>query len=378
MAWFKVDDNFLMHPKTAMLSNDATALWLRAGSWSGQQRTDGFVPRVMLPMFRSTEAAVDELVTVGLWEPESLDGVDGYRFHDWADYQPMSDEDELRRKRSDAGRKGMERRWGKRRRESGETSGDDADNACYSKPVTTDNTSITNHNNIPLLSDNDGDGDPDDSDHGGESGADEGGTHAEDAQNAQERPKTGKSITKNNKPITTDNTCYNKPIANDDACYSKPVTNHNPVPVPVPDISNKPISRARAREGDDLDPARPDFDALIDRVAAFWPANRFDGRKSRVRLDLEAEWPRIARAAGDGRDPAGFLLDRARAYVLAVEPRYVKTFSRWIGGEEYATDWQPDQHRAGPAKSRAQANAEYNRDYIARLAAMEAAEGGTQ
>ena len=81
MAWFKVDDNFLMHPKTAMLSNDATALWLRAGSWSGQQRTDGFVPRVMLPMFRSTEAAVDELVTVGLWEPESLDGVDGYRFH---------------------------------------------------------------------------------------------------------------------------------------------------------------------------------------------------------------------------------------------------------------------------------------------------------
>ena len=290
MAWFKVDDNFLMHPKTAMLSNDATALWLRAGSWSGQQRTDGFVPRVMLPMFRSTEAAVDELVTVGLWEPESLDGVDGYRFHDWADYQPMSDEDELRRKRSEAGRKGMERRWGKRRRESGETSGDDADNACYSKPV----------------------------------------------------------------------------------------TNHNPVPVPVPDISNKPISRARAREGDDPDTGRPDFDALIDRVAAFWPANRFDGRKSRVRLDLEAEWPRIARAAGRERDPEEFLIGRARSYTLAVEPRYVKTFSRWIGGEEYATDWQPDQHRAGPAKSRAQANAEYNRDYIARLAAMEAVEGGTQ
>ena len=29
MAWFKVDDNFLMHPKTAMLSNDATAFVFR-------------------------------------------------------------------------------------------------------------------------------------------------------------------------------------------------------------------------------------------------------------------------------------------------------------------------------------------------------------
>ena len=364
MAWFKVDDNFLMHPKTAMLSNDATALWLRAGSWSGQQRTDGFVPRFILPMFRSTEAAVDELVTVGLWEPASLDGVDGYRFHDWADYQPLADEeDELRRKRSEAGRKGMERRWGKRR-ESEATSGDDTDNKCYSKPV-------TNHNNIPASSNGDGDDATDVPDRESVVGSDDGETSDGDADTAPEPSSDGESVSKHGKPVSADNTV-------DNTCYSKPVTNHNPVPVPVPDISNKPISRARAREGDDHDIERPDFDALIDRVAAFWPANRFDGRKSRVRLDLEAEWPRIARVAGRGRDPEEFLIGRAQAYTLAVEPRYVKTFSRWIGGEEYATDWQPDQHRVGPAKSRAQANAEYNRDYIARLAAMEAVEGGTQ
>ena len=108
--WFKVDDSFFSNPKTAMLSDGATALWLRAGSWSAQQLTDGFIPARMLPMFRGSDDSVTELCDAGLWERD--EERDGYRFHDWSDYQPDGEEvDVLRRKRSEAGKRGANRRW---------------------------------------------------------------------------------------------------------------------------------------------------------------------------------------------------------------------------------------------------------------------------
>ena len=108
--WFKVDDSFYSNPKTAMLSDGATALWLRSGSWSAQQLTDGFIPSRMVPMFRGSDDSVRELCDVGLWERD--EERDGYRFHDWSDYQPDGEEvDALRRKRSEAGKRGADRRW---------------------------------------------------------------------------------------------------------------------------------------------------------------------------------------------------------------------------------------------------------------------------
>lgn len=108
--WFKVDDSFFSNQKTAMLSDGATALWLRAGSWSAQQLTDGFIPTRMLPMFRGSDDSVQELCDAGLWERDGER--DGYLFHDWSDYQPDGEEvDALRRKRSEAGKRGANRRW---------------------------------------------------------------------------------------------------------------------------------------------------------------------------------------------------------------------------------------------------------------------------
>lgn len=88
--WFKVDDGFCMNPKTAMLSNDATALWLRSGTWAAQQLTKGRVPANMIPMFRCSDDSVQELCDAGLWEYDA--DKDEYVFHDWADYQPDGDE----------------------------------------------------------------------------------------------------------------------------------------------------------------------------------------------------------------------------------------------------------------------------------------------
>lgn len=84
MPWFKVDDGFWAHPKCVATPPIALALWVRAGSWSAQQLTDGNVPTVVLAMLGGTSKLAAALVNAGLWETTS----EGWRFHDWHTYQP--------------------------------------------------------------------------------------------------------------------------------------------------------------------------------------------------------------------------------------------------------------------------------------------------
>jgi hypothetical protein len=83
MPWFKVDDTFAMHPKVLMAGNSAVGLWVRAGSWSMQQLTDGRVPTLIARQFGSP-ADAKRLVDTGLW----VEVDDGYEFHQWAERQP--------------------------------------------------------------------------------------------------------------------------------------------------------------------------------------------------------------------------------------------------------------------------------------------------
>lgn len=150
--WFKVDDSFFSNPKTAMLSDGATALWLRSGSWSAQQLTGGFVPARMVPMFRGSDDSVRELCDVGLWERD--DERDGYWFHDWSDYQPDGEEvDSLRRKRSEAGKRGADRRWKRKTVDENGKNGK-TDGKCHGKPMAnawqTDGKSMANSCPVPV------------------------------------------------------------------------------------------------------------------------------------------------------------------------------------------------------------------------------------
>ena len=109
MTWFKVDDGFWCNPKTLMLSNDALALWLRAGTWASQQLTDGQIPARALALFRASDVEADELVSAGMWVPTEA----GYEFHHWSEYQPSAEAEKAKRAaRAEAGRKGAEARWG--------------------------------------------------------------------------------------------------------------------------------------------------------------------------------------------------------------------------------------------------------------------------
>ena len=85
MVWFRIDDSFWSHPKVLGLSTDAVALWVRAGSYSAQQLTDGLIAPHALRMLGDRDAAV-ELTNAGLWE--TVPAAAGWQFHDWADYQP--------------------------------------------------------------------------------------------------------------------------------------------------------------------------------------------------------------------------------------------------------------------------------------------------
>lgn len=112
-------------------------------------------------------------------------------------------------------------------------------------------------------------------------------------------------------------------------------------------------------------PSKPDFDGLLDSLERIYPTNRFDGKTSQARMQLEVEWPKIVRAAGEA-DPREFLEAKTRAYVGATEERFVKTFSRFIGGELYARNWEkpkpetPRARQVQPVKSRSQQNLEAN------------------
>lgn len=127
MSWVRIDDGFEDHPKVDPLTDAAHRLWVRAACWCkkpSNEHTLGFVPRGMLRTIAknsATQAKLEKLAQelvdataggifeVGLWEP--VEG--GWRFHDWAKYQPKDDEERIKERRSEAGRKGAAARWGR-------------------------------------------------------------------------------------------------------------------------------------------------------------------------------------------------------------------------------------------------------------------------
>ena len=84
MVWFKVDDKLHDHPKAWKAGVNALGLWTLAGSWCGDNLTDGFVPDYVAARWdKAYKRLAARLVDAGLWEPVTRDGVTGWQFHDW-------------------------------------------------------------------------------------------------------------------------------------------------------------------------------------------------------------------------------------------------------------------------------------------------------
>lgn len=107
MPWFRVDGGFAFHRKVVLAGNAAVGLWTRAGSWSAEEGTGGWIPDEMV-LALGTKAQAHRLVDASLWR--RVDG--GYEFHDWDDRNPNAGEAKTaKRKRSVGGRLGNHRKW---------------------------------------------------------------------------------------------------------------------------------------------------------------------------------------------------------------------------------------------------------------------------
>lgn len=103
MPWFRVDDGFAFHPKAIASGNAAVGLWVRAGSWSSQQLTDGHVPTEIARTL-GRPAEIQRLVTSGLWMKTG----DGWDFHEWPLHNPTRAEVQANRA-SDTRRQALSR-----------------------------------------------------------------------------------------------------------------------------------------------------------------------------------------------------------------------------------------------------------------------------
>ena len=103
MAWFKMDDGVVTHPKFAMIGAADMGVWAWGAAWASRELTNGHIPATVLPLLRGTPENAERLVAAGLW----LEVEGGWQYHDWNDYQPAPDEVlALREKRKAAGRRG--------------------------------------------------------------------------------------------------------------------------------------------------------------------------------------------------------------------------------------------------------------------------------
>lgn len=87
MPDFRVADTAPEHRKLRTAGLPAAGLWAMAGGYAMRELTDGWVPAYFVQSWPNGTRSAAALVRVGLWTPETLDGIKGYRFHDWHDVQ---------------------------------------------------------------------------------------------------------------------------------------------------------------------------------------------------------------------------------------------------------------------------------------------------
>jgi len=100
MSWAKLDDRFASNVKIRnawRASRASIGLYVMSITYSAQHETNGVIDQGWvhdtLPTRREREAAVQALVSAGLW----ITNGDGYSIHDYLDYQPSRESMEAKR-----------------------------------------------------------------------------------------------------------------------------------------------------------------------------------------------------------------------------------------------------------------------------------------
>lgn len=92
-TWFRLDDDFYLHPKVQACEPGDVLLWITAMAWSSGRMTDGRVPlRTLVKLAHmigvaNPDAAIERLVGEGLLDPPDADGRPEYAVHGFLDRQ---------------------------------------------------------------------------------------------------------------------------------------------------------------------------------------------------------------------------------------------------------------------------------------------------
>jgi hypothetical protein len=84
---FRVADTAPEHTKLRRAGLAAAGLWALAGAFAMRELTDGWVPEYWVQSWPAGAKQATVLVDIGLWRPASRDGMPGFSFHDWGDFQ---------------------------------------------------------------------------------------------------------------------------------------------------------------------------------------------------------------------------------------------------------------------------------------------------
>jgi hypothetical protein len=109
-AFITIAHDFWDHPKMVALEDPDTAgnTLLRLITYSNQYKTDGKIDKKVLKKFK--KRLVEKLLKVGFLEP--TEDPDVYVIHDYLKHQKSREQiEELKAKKSEAGAKGMHKRW---------------------------------------------------------------------------------------------------------------------------------------------------------------------------------------------------------------------------------------------------------------------------
>ena len=100
MAWIRLDDDYINHPKFVVLSHQAFRLWHEGMAYCRKLMTDGLILSSALKTFRyGTKASVKELLTpvsqgiAPLWSVDT----EGYHVHDYLDWNASQEEEQRER-----------------------------------------------------------------------------------------------------------------------------------------------------------------------------------------------------------------------------------------------------------------------------------------
>ena len=102
MKWVRLYTDLPRHEKVLRLmaspkGREAVGVYAFALAWSGDQRTDGFIPDYAIPVLHASRSHVDLLEGVGLWDRNGA----GWHIHNWEQRQDTQAAADLIRARVD-------------------------------------------------------------------------------------------------------------------------------------------------------------------------------------------------------------------------------------------------------------------------------------